>query len=212
MTLTRFFFLLSALGSCTLPAGALQVNTKAIANKQIYGIEFPGNARAYFGRERVIQSISKQEYVTATFRVVEVNIVTAGPALLRIYHSRSLKAEEITGALGKAGAAGGTPGASIIQTELPPNLKGLAGRANTMADTITDTEVFKDYPIATHAHTIEFRVSSLNELLELYDELKKHWLKEPTYFEDGQIVEEGSSTTAELKPRTLGGTLFTVEN
>ena len=37
----------------------------------------------------------------------------------------------------------------------------------------------KEYPTATHAKTIEYRVSKLDELLELYDQLEKHWRKNP---------------------------------
>lgn len=191
---------------------AVSVTTRGIRNPQIYGIEFPGDARAYYGTEAGVQSISKQEYVTAAFRVTEINIVTQGTALLRIYHSRPLRAGELQQALGESMNAAGVPGgATIIQRPLPPQVQAMADRASGAAETATSTTVMKEYPIATHAHTIEFRIGSLDELLALHDELKKHWLKEPAYFEGGQIVDEADAVSKEMKPRSLGGTLFRVE-
>ena len=206
----RIIFLLSTLLICQ-SLSAVKVVTRGIKNPSIFGIEFPGDARSYHAREAGVLSISKQEYMTATFKVLEVNIVTNGPALLRIYHSRPLKPGELASALNGAAQASGIPGSSIVKTPLPPQIEAMAGRASKVADTITGDTVIKEYPTATHAHTIEFRVKSRKELLELHDELKKHWLKEPTFFENGQIVEEGENTKSEMKPRHLGGTLFKVE-
>lgn len=201
---------LLALFACEL--SAVSVTTRGVKNPKIYGIEFPGDARAYYGTEDGIQSISKQEYVTAAFRVTEINIVTQGTALLRIYHSRPLRAGELQQALGDSMNAGGVPGgSSIIQRPLPSQVQAMADRASGAADTATSTSVMKEYPIATHAHTIEFRIGSVDELIELHDELKKHWLKEPAYFEGGQIVGPDEAVSQEMKPRSLGGTLFRVE-
>jgi hypothetical protein len=199
------FFLLS------LPLAAVDVDSRGIKNRALFGIEFPGDSRSFHAREDAVLSISKQAYVTATFRVLEVNIVTDGPALLRIYHSRPLRPGELQEALGRAADASGLPGTSIIKTPLPPQVEAAARKSAETADSITSDTVIKEYPLATHAHTLEFRLASRNELLELHDELKKHWLKEPAYFEGGQIVEPGENTQSEMKPRSLGGTLFTVE-
>jgi hypothetical protein len=196
--------------SCQL--SAISVTTRGVRNQAIYGIEFPKESRAYYGSEAGVQSISTQEYITANFRVIELNIVTQGSALLRIYYSRPLRLGELQQAMSDAIGAAGIPDASsIIQRPLPPQVKALADRAAGVSKAVTGTEVMKEYPIATHAHTIEFRVGSRDELLELYQELKKHWLKEPAFFEGGQIVSEDESTDKEMKPRTLGGTLFKVE-
>ncbi len=208
----RFISLLAAALLLHSSASAVNVTTNAIKNGAIFGIEFPGGARSYHAKEASVLSISKQEYVTATYRVLEVNIVTEGPALLRIYHSRALKAGELKNALGEVAKSSGAPGSSIVETPLPPQIEAMAGRGSDIADSLTSDTVFKEYPIATHAQTIEFRVSSRNELLQLHDELKKHWLKEPAFFEGGQIVEQGESRQSEKKPRSLGGTLFQVQD
>ena len=196
--------------SCQL--SAVTVTSRGVRNPAIYGIEFPEETRAYYGSEAGVQSISTQEYITTNFRVIELNVVTQGSALLRIYYSRPLRPGELQQAMSDGlGATGITGGSSIIQRPLPPQVQAIADRAAGVSEAVTGTEVMKEYPIATHAHTIEFRIGSRDELLDLHQELKKHWLKEPTFFEGGQIVSEDESTDKEMKPRSLGGTLFKVQ-
>lgn len=202
--------LLLAVLSCQV--SALSVTTRGVRNQAIYGIEFSEESRTYYGSEAGVQSISTQEYITTNFRVIELNIVTQGSALLRIYYSRPLRPGELQQAMSDGlGAAGIPGGSSIIQRPLHPQVQAMADRAAGVSEAVTGTEVMKEYPIATHAHTIEFRIGSREELLELYQELKRHWLKEPAFFEGGQIVSEDESTGKEMKPRSLGGTLFKVE-
>ena len=202
--------LLLAVLSCQVYA--VSVTTRGVRNQAIYGIEFPEESRTYYGSEAGVQSISTQEYITTNFRVIELNIVTQGSALLRIYYSRPLRPGELQQAISDGLGATGIPGgSSIIQRPLPPQVQAMADRAAGVSEAVTVTEVIKEYPIATHAHTIEFRIGSREELLELYQELKRHWLKEPAFFEGGQIVSEDESTGKEMKPRSLGGTLFKVE-
>jgi hypothetical protein len=202
--------LLLTIFSCQL--SALSVTTRGVRNQAIYGIEFPAETRTYYGSEAGVQSISTQDYITTNFRVIELNIVTQGTALLRIYYSRPLRPGELQQAMTEGiGAAGIPGGSSIIQRPLPPQVRAMADRAAGVSEAVTGTEVMKEYPMATHAHTIEFRIGSRDELLKLHKELKKHWLKEPAFFEGGQIVSEDESTDKEMKPRSLGGTLFKVE-
>ena len=196
--------------SCQL--SAVTVTSRGVRNPAIYGIEFPEETRTYYGSEAGVQSISTQEYITTNFRVIELNVVTQGSALLRIYYSRPLRPGELQQAMSDGlGATGITGGSSIIQRPLPPQVQAIADRAAGVSEAVTGTEVMKEYPIATHAHTIEFRIGSRDELLDLHQELKKHWLKEPAFFEGGQIVSQDKSTDKEMKPRSLGGTLFKVQ-
>jgi hypothetical protein len=186
------------------------VESNAIDNAAIFGIEFSGSNRAFYGKEVEVQSVSLQEYVTASFRVFELNVVTQGPALLRIYHSRPLQVGELQEALGSGASSAGVPGGgSIIRTPLPPNVQAMADRASGASEAATSTTVVKEYPIATHAHTIEFRVATRATLFQLHDELKRHWLQEPALFRDGQIV-DSAEAGAEEQARRLGGTLFRV--
>ena len=69
----------------------------------------------------------------------------------------------------------------------------------------------KEYPLTTHARTIDYRVQTRSELLDLFDELQKHWIKEPAYYESGQIIDENEATSSKMEPRSLGGTQFIVQ-
>ena len=174
--------------------------------------EFPETGRAYYARESAVQSVSIQEYITASFHVLEINLVTEGAALLRIYHSRPLEADEVIGTTTRGARSTGAPGSALIRSPLPKNVEEMIDRsARQTADAITETTVLKEYPVATHSRTIEFRLSSRLELLELYEELQDHLIREPAYYEDGRIIEADGSTGIEETPRSLGGTLFRVE-
>ncbi len=203
--------LLLCLGTLAQPVQALQVRRDAIPNKAIFGIEFSENTRGYYAREASVQSVSIHEYVTGAFHVLEVNVVTDGAALLRIYHSRPLKAGEVTDAAAGAARATGAPGSSLIRSPLPASVGNMLDRSvGQVADSLTEATVIKEYPIATHSRTIEYRLRSRNELIELYDELSKHLIREPAFYEDGRIT-SGGGTQSEESPRSLGGSLFIVE-
>ena len=189
---------------------AVTVNTRAIKNKALFGISFPGDTKEYYGKEAAIHSISKQEYITSGFRVVEINIVTAGNGLLRIYHSRALRLGELQAAMDDGAAAAGVP-STLQRSPVPPGVQQMADRASGVAEAMTSDTVMKEYPLATHARTIEYRVQTRSELIDLFDELQKHWLKEPAYYEGGQIVDEDEATTSKMEPRSLGGTRFIVK-
>ena len=189
---------------------AVSVDSRGVRNKALFGIEFDGGKRDYVAKEAAISSISLQNYITTSYNVLEINIVTDGTALVRIYHSRTIKNSELQEALGKGTSAAIGPKSSILQRPLPPKIQEMADRAAGIQEALTSTTVIKDYPIATHARTVEYRISSRVELVDLYDELRKHWLKEPAYYEDGQIVTEDEATQKKMKPRSLGGTLFKV--
>ena len=103
--------LLTAFG-CQL--SAVSVTTRGVRNQAIYGIEFPKESRTYYGSEAGVQSISTQDYITGNFRVIELNIVTQGTALLRIYHIRPLRSGELQQAMSDGLGATGIPGSSII--------------------------------------------------------------------------------------------------
>lgn len=190
---------------------AVTVDSEGIDNKAIFGIEFADGIRDYVAQETAISSISMQQYITSSFNVLELNIVTDGAALVRIYHSRQIKPGELQEALGNGSSALVGSNSSIIQRPLPPKIQELADRAAGVEEAVTSSTVIKDYPHATHARTVEYRLSSRIELEDLYEELRKHWLKEPAFFEGGQIVDEENATDKEMKPRSLGGTLFIVE-
>lgn len=203
---------LMALG--TSHAFALQVDSEGSTNDAIFGIEFPEASRVFYGHANRVQSISVQDYLTASFRVTELNIVNQGSALLRIYYSRPLRPGELQKALADGARAGGVPGASsIMQSPTPPQVQALADRAQGVADAVTGTEVLKEYPTATHAHTVEYRVSSRGELLDLHTALIDHWTEKPIPEDEAIGGGEGEAAGSDESAETLslGGTVFTVE-
>ena len=133
----------------------------------------------------------------------------ASNGLLRIYHSRALQLGELQAAMADGASAAGVP-SSIQRSPVPPGVQQMADRASAVAEAMTSDTVMKEYPLATHARTIEYRVQTRSELLDLFDQLQKHWIKEPTYFEGGQIVAAGEATSSKMEPRSLGGTRFVV--
>lgn len=191
-------------------AQAVAVQRDAFQNKTAYAIEFLEEGRSYVGKTSAISSISIQDYITAPFKVIELNIVTNGNALVRIYHSRILNAIEAQAASGQPAEA--APGFGSFRQPLPASVQAMADKAAGVSETLTDSTIIKEYPLATHARTIEYRVRSQTELLELYDLLKKHWLNEPadsiSQPDETNEAEEVTST----EPLNLGGTQFTIEN
>jgi hypothetical protein len=212
MTCFRKHLLLLLAALLPLPVAALEVKVGEIRNNAIFGIDFPGTSRAYYAREAAVQAVSIHEYITVSFHVLEINLVTEGAALLRIYHSRPLEADEVAGAGLRGARSTGAPGSTLIRSPLPKSVESMIDRsAGEAADAVTETTVMKEYPVATHSRTIEFRLSSRSELLELFEELQKHLIREPAYYEDGRIVDPGGRTETQQRPRSLGGTLFVVE-
>ena len=61
---TSFHRLIAVLLLCCMAGSlsAVTVRTRAIRNKAIFAITFPGETKDYYGKEAAIHSISKQEY------------------------------------------------------------------------------------------------------------------------------------------------------
>lgn len=194
--------LLFALG---LTTSALEIKRGEIRNKAIFGIEMADGVRKFYAKEAAVRSVSTQEYISNGFLVLELNIVTDGSGLVRIYHSRPLSAEELARAMSHATSTVSAPIGSSSYA-LPLSVSNASSQAETLYDALTDGTVIKDYPNATHAHTIEYRMRSRKELVELFEALEAHWLREPLE------ADESDGSNAELGRRSLGGTVFTLEN
>ena len=108
-----------------------------------------------------INVVSLHEFTLPGGRVTELNIVTEGAGLARFYYMEA--------ALPGSGSAAGELARARI-TEL----------ANTAADrTGTDKvwqKVQKDYPLATHAHTMEFRLQNKADLTTIHASAKRAWM------------------------------------
>ena len=88
----------------------------------------------------------------------------------------------------------------------------------SIVETPTVTTVIKEYPIATHAKNIEYRLSRLSELIDLYESLVKHWGGEKINNSDSLSInkETGKITSDNTKQSSgklrLGGSVFTIEH
>lgn len=107
-----------------------------------------------------IVSVSRHQYVLdGTLIVDEVTVDTEGEALTRFYHI-----SPISDALpGNAAAALASRGREVVDK--------VAQRTGTDVQDM----VVKKYPDTTHARSIEYRVSSAQELASLYSSVRSAW-------------------------------------
>ena len=126
----------------------------AVANTRFWAAELSGGH--YMVKIGSISSASRHEYIAdGVARVVEVTVATDSSVAARFYFVE---------AVGK-NSAFNTPG--IIANRVESTVNKIGGRAGVDSD----TTVVKNYPSSTHAHTVEFRVSSLSALDSLYNSL-----------------------------------------
>ena len=105
-----------------------------------------------------ISSVSIHSYVVnQTLIVHEVNIVTLGQALARFY---TFEVPGESGAL--------SSGKNVLDRG-----KELLSRGGGRAGADPNTTVEKEYPITTHAGTIEYKLFDKGDLDQLYNSIKK---------------------------------------
>lgn len=108
-----------------------------------------------------ISSVSIHEFNVTGGRVTEVNVDTAGSVCARFYFMEPMK-------------IGGSLSVSEVVKE----------RVTEVADTVAERtgtdkawrKVQKDYPIATHAHTVEFRLQFKEDLYSIHGSVKGAWI------------------------------------
>jgi hypothetical protein len=108
-----------------------------------------------------IASVSIHEFNITGARVTEVNVDTEGSVCARFYFIEAIKI-----------------GGALSATEI------IKDRVTDVADTVADhtgtdkvwRKVQKDYPIATHAHTVEYRLQSKEELTAIHSSVKTAWM------------------------------------
>lgn len=108
-----------------------------------------------------IASVSIHEFMVTGGRVVEVNVDTEGSVCARFYFMEPMAA-----------------GSSLSATQVVKDR--LTELADTAAErTGTDKvwrKVQKDYPLATHAHTVDFRLQSREDLAAIHSSAKGAWM------------------------------------
>ncbi|MBK1856731.1 hypothetical protein [Cerasicoccus arenae] len=177
------------------PLGAVVVKENALRNKRLFGIEMPENLQSFYGRHDRINSVSLQEYQAGPYAVTEVVIdMASSPCQLRMYHTELASLQDVQA------AAPNTPRGTAT---IPPGVQKAANKARDKANS-ADPPVIKDYPITTHAMTIEFRVSTKKELEDFYRTFVSTYTQNNATGATDEADDEASA-------RGLAGTLFQIE-
>lgn len=120
------------------------------------------NGGNYIVRCNSIIALSKHEYVSdGVARVVEVNLTLNSAQVVRFYFLEPVKIET---------------GSSLVNagTQALERAKGMveqaAGRASP---TLTQPKVVKNYPVSTHAHTVEFVLKEEARLNAMFQSLER---------------------------------------
>ena len=138
------------------PTGTVSTGTAGF-----WRCELPGGV--YLVALRNIQSVSSHEYVVdGAARVTEVTVATASSVEARFYYL-----EPITHNFGVPGAQSAT--LPMLQQRVQDTLTTHAG-----VEPVWE-KVVKNYPTTTHAHTVEFRLTSLANLMQLEKSLEQSW-------------------------------------
>jgi hypothetical protein len=154
------FLACASLASAQTPAPAPTSSlSDAEAQNSFWDCTLPGGN--YTVLLNKISVVSLHEFNLPGGRVTELNIVTEGDALARFYFMEA------------ALPGGGTAAGDLAKTRLTELAETAADRTGTDK---TWQKVQKDYPLATHAHTIEFRVQTKADLTALHASAKHAWM------------------------------------
>ena len=215
--MNRFLSCLLLISIAHLPESyALSVKSNALKNPNLFLIEFPSSTRAFLARANSIAHISLHDYITPPYKVVELTIDVSGQSLLRIYHSHMLSTAELTEALNSTKAI--PTSAAKFGQPIGQAIQRVEQKLNPLLDIPTTTTVVKEYPTATHAKNIEYRISRQQELIDLYQSLLQRWGGERIDSSDSLSIDK---KTGEITPGKsnqsskrfkLGGSIFTIEN
>jgi hypothetical protein len=136
-----------------------QEPTPPLERTSLWTADLPGGV--YIVHLGAIRSISLHQYVVdGAIKVAEVNIATDTSAMARFYILEPAKPQSPNGI-----------GDSVINLM---EEKAREGMARTGAEKLLG-DVVKSYPVATHAHTIEYRLSDRETLDKLFKHLERAW-------------------------------------
>lgn len=108
-----------------------------------------------------IASVSIHEFNLTGGRVTEVNVDTEGSVCARFYFMEPMR------------AGGAFSATEVVKERLTDLAENAAERTGT--DKVWK-KVQKDYPIATHAHTVEYRLQSRDDLAAIHASVKAAWM------------------------------------
>lgn len=160
----KYLFLSGLSGvSLGLFCGLFGFVSSASAQPRVYEVEVEGGS--YQVDLRYVTSVSVHRFfVDGALTVDELTIDTSGNTVARFYVvDRNREVRTPRGV-----------GQSLLDKaqDKVDEAKERIGVTEWM-----DRAVVKSYPTTTHAHTVEYRVSNLKQLMELYDNLSDAWKK-----------------------------------
>lgn len=143
-------------GQATPPQGAAPQDRNAIV---LWRCKLPGGA--YEVAVRSIVSVSSHEYlVDGIARVTEVNIDTTGSVLVRFYYLEPAVPTPTV-------IPGAQSGAALIE-----KAEQQVSAASEKVGLDAWKKVVKNYPTTTHARTVEYRLSSKEQLGQLFQSVQ----------------------------------------
>lgn len=124
--------------------------------------EFPGGN--YAVALRSIASISTHEYVVdRAVKVYEMTIATSGAVVARFYSIEPIKP-----------TAPGGVGQSVVD-KVQEKVQDGVQRVTAETNEPMLNAVIKNYPTTTHAHTVEYRFATRDDVLKAYRSLERAW-------------------------------------
>jgi hypothetical protein len=213
----------AAAASTANTAHAAGVRANALPNKGIFGVKVNGTAQGFYGRADAVLSVSFQEYTTGPLYVTEVTLDMGGSnQLLRLFFSRPISAADAQRHADGAAAAASELSAGNISPSaptIPSEVADVADRAGRAYVKARAGLVVKTYPTTTHAKTVDFSVSSREELESFYKSFRDLYVGIPVKV-DGKFA-PASAQTAQQETQNggqnftfvnrIGGTLFTID-
>ncbi len=174
---------------------ALNIDDSSIENKNVFGLIFP-DGNSYYGLADQISNVSIQSYIAGPLAITEVSINLSGsPVQLRIYNAKANTANNINAELKK-----NLPENLKPYAEIPNNIKDNSKLIKTIDNSLAVPLVVKDYPMTTHAKTIEFVVQDLDELMNFYKKFVSDYTgsKNDTYNTENTNSKKGARIRGRL--------------
>jgi len=133
----------------------------ASAQAAFWRCELPGGV--YMVSLPTVASVSTHEYVVdGVARVTEFTVATNSAVVARFYYLEPMVPKSPVGM-----------GQSVLD-KVQQRAEEAAGRAGVEE---VWKKVVKNYPLTTHAHTVEYRVDSLDQIKKLQRSLEDAWRK-----------------------------------
>lgn len=131
----------------------------AAAQASFWRCELPGGI--YLVNLLSLASVSTHEYIVdAAARVTELTVATNSAVVARFYYIEPMIPKSPLGI-----------GQSLID-KAQQKAEDVAGRTGVEE---VWKKVVKNYPLTTHAHTVEYRVNSIDQLNKLQKSLEEAW-------------------------------------